>query len=139
VLEGFYSDGVFFRTVTASNQPDDMVKIAVLQAQADPAREAEAFAPIAIERTRDTRLRHLDGTISMARMGPDTATHHFFICIGDQPELDFGGRRNPDGQGFAAFGRVVKGADVVRKIHELPAEGQTLTPPVPIQRAVRVH
>ena len=139
VLEGFYSDGVFFRTVTTSNQPDDAVKIAVIQAQADPAREEEALAPIAIERTCDTGLKHIEGTISMARAAPDSATHHFFICVGDQPELDFGGRRNPDGQGFAAFGRVVKGMDVVRKIHAAPAEGQTLTPAVPIQRAVRVH
>jgi cyclophilin family peptidyl-prolyl cis-trans isomerase len=139
VLEGFYSDGVFFRTVTAANQPDNPVKIAVIQARADPTREQEALAPIAIERTRDTGLAHLDGTISMARKGPDTATHHFFICVGDQPELDFGGRRNADGQGFAAFGRVVKGMEVVRKIHESSAEGQTLAPAIRIQRAVRVH
>lgn len=139
VLEGFYSDGMFFRTVTASNQPDNPVKIAVIQAQANPTREKEAFAPIAIERTRDTGLRHLDGTISMAREGPDTATHHFFICVGDQPALDCGGKRNPDGQGFAAFGRVVKGMEVVRRIHESPAQGQQLAPPVRIQRAIRRH
>jgi len=139
VLEGFYSDGLFFRTVTASNQPENPVKIAVIQAQADPTREKEAFAPVAIERTRDTGLKHLDGTISMARAEPDTATHHFFICVGDQPELDFGGQRNPDGQGFAAFGRVVEGMDVVRKIHESPAQGQQLAAPVRIQRVVRRH
>ena len=62
----------------------------------------------------------------MARSGPDTATSSFFICIGDQPELDFGGKRNPDGQGFAAFGRVVRGMDVVRKIQQSPGTGQTL-------------
>jgi peptidyl-prolyl cis-trans isomerase A (cyclophilin A) len=139
VLEGFYSDGVFFRTVTAANQPEDPVKVAVIQARAAPGREQEFFSPISIERTRDTGLAHLDGAISMARSGPNTATHHFFICVGDQPELDFGGRRYPDGQGFAAFGEVVKGMDVVRKIHESPAEGQTLAPPIRIQRAVRRH
>jgi cyclophilin family peptidyl-prolyl cis-trans isomerase len=138
-LDGFYSDGVFFRTVTMSNQPDDEVKIEVIQAQADPAREDEAFAPIALERTHETELRHVEGAISMGRSGPDSATHHFFICVSDQPELDFGGKRNPDGQGFAAFGRVVNGMDVVRRIHESPAEGQNLTPPIRIQRAVRVH
>jgi peptidyl-prolyl cis-trans isomerase A (cyclophilin A) len=73
----------------------------------------------------------------MARDGPDTATGDFFICIGDQPELDFGGRRNPDGQGFAAFGRVVKGMDVLRRIQAAPAKGQTLTPPVRIVQARR--
>jgi peptidyl-prolyl cis-trans isomerase A (cyclophilin A) len=75
----------------------------------------------------------------MARSDPDTATHSFFICVGDQPELDFGGRRNPDGQGFAAFGRVVAGMVLVREIHDMPADGQMLDPPLRIQRAVRVH
>jgi cyclophilin family peptidyl-prolyl cis-trans isomerase len=139
VHEGFYSDGMFFRTVRPGNQPDNPIKIAVIQAQANPSREAESFDPIPLERTRDTHLRHLDGALSMARMGPDTATHHFFICIGEQPELDFGGKRNPDGQGFAVFGRVVKGMEVARKIHQLPAQGQTLNPPVLIQRAIRRH
>lgn len=139
---GDYADGAFFRVVREDNQPDDAVRIAVVQARAseDPERAAGHPAPIRLERTRDTGLRHLDGTISMARdPGPDTATHHFFICVGDQPELDFGGRRNPDGQGFAAFGRVVKGMDVVRAIHARPAEGQTLKEPVRIQRVIRLN
>jgi cyclophilin family peptidyl-prolyl cis-trans isomerase len=140
VLQGFYSDGEFFRTVTARNQPDDEVKIAVVQAGADPKRgEDELYEPIPLERTSSTGLCHLDGTISMARSDPDTATHSFFICVGDQPELDFGGRRNPDGQGFAAFGRVVAGMVLVREIHDMPADGQMLDPPLRIQRAVRVH
>ncbi len=139
VHEGFYSNGSFFRTVTPDNQPNDKVKIQVVQAGADPAKEKELFAPIALERTRDTGLRHLDGTLSMARDGPDTAQDSFSICVGDQPELDFGGARNPDGQGFAAFGKVVKGMDVVRKIQALAAEGQKLTPPILIQRAVRLN
>jgi peptidyl-prolyl cis-trans isomerase A (cyclophilin A) len=74
----------------------------------------------------------------MARDGPDTATSDFFICIGDQPELDFGGKRNPDGQGFAAFGRVVKGMDVVKKIQGAEADGQTLKPPVKIVKVKRL-
>jgi cyclophilin family peptidyl-prolyl cis-trans isomerase len=139
VLEGFYSDGEFFRTVTAVNQPDDAVKIAVVQAGASPGREQDAYDAIPLERTTETGLRHLDGTISMARAGPDTATHSFFICIGDQPELDFSGRRNPDGQGFAAFGRVVEGMDLVREIHAMPADGQSLDPPLRIQRAIRTN
>jgi cyclophilin family peptidyl-prolyl cis-trans isomerase len=134
-----YNDGVFFRTVTTSNQPNSPVKIEVVQARATDTRTNEFLPPIPLERTRDTGLRHLDGTISMARDGPDTAQDHFFICIGDQPELDFGGKRNPDGQGFAAFGRVVKGMDLVRRIQTSPAQGQQLTPPVPIQRAIRLN
>ncbi len=74
----------------------------------------------------------------MARGGPDTATSDFFICLGDQPSLDFGGKRNPDGQGFAAFGRVVAGMEVVRKIQQSPAKGQSLTPPVVIRSARRL-
>jgi cyclophilin family peptidyl-prolyl cis-trans isomerase len=138
-LEGFYADGSFHRTVTQANQPADDVKIEVIQASADPAREKDFFPPITLERTRDTGLRHVDGAISMARDEPDTAQDQFFICIGDQPELDFGGKRNPDGQGFAAFGRVIRGMDVVRKIHQLPADGQKLTSPVLIQRAIRTR
>jgi cyclophilin family peptidyl-prolyl cis-trans isomerase len=139
VLEGFYRDGEFFRTVTLENQPTNNVKIQVVQAQATTSRQHELFPPIPLERTRDTGIKHLDGTLSMARNGPDTAQDSFSICIGDQPELDYGGKRNPDGQGFAAFGRVVKGMDVVRGIHQSPANGQLLTPSVRIQGAFRVH
>lgn len=130
VDERAFDRATFYRTVTPGNQPDNLVKIAVIQGGVDGARPAHD--PIALERTSVTGLRHRDGTISMARNGPDTATTEFFICIGDQPELDFGGRRNPDGQGFAAFGRVTLGADVVRRIHQSPATAQRLTPPVSI-------
>ncbi|MEW5764291.1 MAG: peptidylprolyl isomerase, partial [Acidobacteriota bacterium] len=69
---------------------------------------------------------------------PDTATSDFFLCVGDQPELDFGGRRNPDGQGFAAFGRVISGMETVRRIQARPARGQVLDPPVRILTARRL-
>jgi peptidyl-prolyl cis-trans isomerase A (cyclophilin A) len=133
---GFYRFGRFHRTVRADNQPDDKVKITVVQAGLDHYRVKD-FPPIPLERTKDTGLKHKDGTISMARDGPNTGTSDFFICIGDQPALDFGGKRNPDGQGFAAFGRVVLGMDVVRKIGQSPAEGQRLEPVVGIRDAVR--
>jgi peptidyl-prolyl cis-trans isomerase A (cyclophilin A) len=135
VEAGHYAGGLFHRTVRADNQPDNKVKIAVIQAGSNPDRPT--FPPIALERTRDTGLRHTDGAISMARNGPDTATSDFFVCVGDQPELDFGGKRNPDGQGFAAFGRVVSGMDVVRKIQRAPADGQSLTPPITMSAARR--
>ncbi|HUR94215.1 MAG TPA: peptidylprolyl isomerase [Gemmatimonadales bacterium] len=133
---GFYRVGRFYRTVREGNQADKKVKIAVVQAGLDSLRVKD-FPPIKLERTSVTGLRHKDGTISMARDGPDTATSDFFICVGDQPSLDFGGKRNPDGQGFAAFGRVVLGMDIVRKIHTAPAEGQALEPPVRILNIVR--
>jgi peptidyl-prolyl cis-trans isomerase A (cyclophilin A) len=128
----FYDGGRFHRTVTPGNQPDNKVKIEVVQAGINPELTKKEFPPIKLERTKDTGLSHKDGTLSMARDGPDTATSDFFICIGDQPELDFGGKRNPDGQGFAAFGRVTKGMDVVKKIQQAPADGQALKPPVKI-------
>ena len=132
-----YDGGAFHRTVTTSpdNQPRSAVKIDVVQAGGAPGTD---LPPIPLERTRDTGLAHVDGAISMARDGPDTATSDFFVCVGAQPSLDHGGKRNPDGQGFAAFGRVVKGMDVVRRIHAAPAEGQSLHPPVPILEAVRL-
>ncbi len=133
-----YDGGRFHRTVTLANQPDDKVRIEVVQAGVAEARAKDDFPPIKLERTRDTKLRHKDGVIAMAREGPDTATSDFFICIGDQPELDFGGKRNRDGQGFAAFGRVVKGMDVVKKIQSAPADGQTLKPPVEIKSIRRL-
>lgn len=133
---GFYRFGRFHRTVRADNQPNNPVKIAVIQAGLDSLRVKD-FPPIKLERTSRTGLRHKDGTISMARDGPDTATSDFFICIGDQPALDFGGKRNPDGQGFAAFGRVLLGMDVVRRIQAAPAKGQSLQPPVAITGIAR--
>ena len=133
---GFYRFGRFHRTVRADNQPNDKVKITVVQAGLDPYRVKD-FPPIPLERTKDTGLKHKDGTISMARDGPNTATSEFFICIGDQPALDYGGKRNPDGQGFAAFGRAVLGMDVVRKINQAPAEGQQLEPAIRIENIVR--
>jgi peptidyl-prolyl cis-trans isomerase A (cyclophilin A) len=132
VKGGFYTGGLFHRTVTMQNQPDSPVKIEVIQAGINPERKKDGFPAIALEQTSVTGLKHVDGAVSMARGGPDSATSDFFICIGDQPELDFGGKRNADGQGFAAFGRVVKGMDVVRKIQGSPAEGQKLAPGVGI-------
>jgi len=135
---GGYDGGRFHRTVRLDNQPGKTVLIEVVQAGVSPVQAGKDHAAIPLERTSATDLAHKDGAISMARDGPDTATSDFFICIGDQPELDFGGRRNPDGQGFAAFGRVRAGMDVVRRIQAAPADGQTLAPPVVIRRARRL-
>jgi peptidyl-prolyl cis-trans isomerase A (cyclophilin A) len=135
---GRYSGGRFHRTVTMQNQPDKKVKIEVIQGGVNPTFAKQDFPAIALERTNKTGLHHINGTISMARDGADTATSDFFICIGPQPELDFGGKRNPDGQGFAAFGQVKKGMDVVRKIQKAKADGQTLQPPVEITAITRI-
>ncbi len=129
---GLYNGGEFHRTVTLRNQPDNNIKIEVVQAGIPPSRRNSSLPPIRLERTNLTGIKHKDSTISMARAEPDSATSDFFICIGDQPDLDYGGRRNPDGQGFAAFGKVIRGMDVVRRIQTSPAEGQKLTPPIKI-------
>ena len=126
-----YDSSSFFRAVTLNNQPNNTIKIEVIQGgNVDSLKE---FASIRMETTQQTGLLHKDGTISMARGAPASATSSFFICINDQPSLDFGGKRNPDGQGFAAFGKVTKGMDVVKKIQQLyPDQGQYFKPPVTI-------
>jgi peptidyl-prolyl cis-trans isomerase A (cyclophilin A) len=135
---GKYDGGRFHRTVRPDNQKEKAVPIGVIQGASAANGQDELFPPIPLERTRDTGLHHKDGTLSMARAAVDTATDQFFICIGDQPALDYGGKRNPDGQGFAAFGHVVSGMDVVRKIQSAPAKGETLTPVIGIISVKRV-
>jgi peptidyl-prolyl cis-trans isomerase A (cyclophilin A) len=137
VNEHFFDGTAFYRAVTLDNQPTNPIKIEVIQGGANDSKQT--YPAIALERTSRTGIKHTDGTISMARNGPDTATSEFFICIGDQPALDEGGLRNPDGQGFAAFGHVVSGMDVVRRVQHAPVQGQMLTPPVIITRMSRVQ
>jgi peptidyl-prolyl cis-trans isomerase A (cyclophilin A) len=162
VDRGFYDGGRFHRTVRLDNQsnanlrieatdlgiadtgsakplPNDQVPIEVIQGGINLARKPEQGPPIPLERTSETGLRHLDGTISMGRTTTDSAVSDFFICVNDQPELDFGGRRNVDGQGFAAFGQVIEGMDIVHAIHQSPSQGQSLDPVIPITRIRRVR
>jgi peptidyl-prolyl cis-trans isomerase A (cyclophilin A) len=136
VEAGLYNHTNFFRVLTPANQPDDPFRIEVIQGGA--VDEKKCFPAITHETTKMTGLSHKDGTISMARAGPGTAACSFFICIGRQPELDYGGRRNPDGQGFAAFGRVVKGMDVVRRIQKMNQDRQFLKNPVAITSLIRM-
>lgn len=138
VDSSYYNGGSFYRTVRPNNQPNNPVKIAVIQGDIHPWQSNFSFPPIALERTNLTGLKHKNGTLSMARGGPDTATSSFFICVGDQPELDFGGKRNPDGQGFAAFGLVVEGMETVSRIHQAHAEGQALMLPIRILKIIRL-
>jgi peptidyl-prolyl cis-trans isomerase A (cyclophilin A) len=75
----------------------------------------------------------------MARGEPNTATNHFFICVNTQPSLDFGGKRNPDGFGFAAFGKVIEGLEIVKKIQNRENEDQSLLKPVIIKNIKRIE
>jgi len=130
----------FYRVSHAPNDPAyGLVQGGV---RGDPAR---LFKPIAHESTAVTGLTHKDGTISMARGKPGTANAEFFICVGDHPGFDAGGPGG-DADGFAAFGQVAEGMDVVAAIFAIPPSptagagplrGQMLVPPVPILSARR--
>jgi len=140
---GHLDGGMFYRTVSPEND-NGTPPISVIQGGLGDA--SEAFETVAHETTETTGILHEDGVISMARGEPGTASTEFFICIGDQPALDFGGNRNTDQLGFAAFGRVVDGMDVVKAIHSSPSDtpvddayfkGQILENPVLIQQVTR--
>jgi len=146
VADRHYDGGQFFRVVRMDNQPNNEIKIEVIQGSANQEGNASFYNPIPLERTSVTGLHHTDGAISMARGGPDSggpdsATHSFFFTIGDQPSLDFGGMRNEDGQGFAAFGYVLSGMEVILNIQAGKTSDeriQNLVEPVAID-SVRVN
>lgn len=140
VKNGFFKNSRFYRTVTKKNQPNNKVKIEVIQAGPNDKLVIKKYGKnyykkigIKHETTKITGIRHLDGTISMARDKPGSASFSYFICINDQPSLDFGGKRNPDGEGFAAFGKVLKGMDIVKKIQKSTANGQRLIPEIKVK------
>lgn len=123
-VDGEHYDGAtFYRTVTHEND-NGSPTIEVIQGGIGSGVEAP-FGPIAHEDTETTGILHTDGVVSMSRNGVGTASSEFFICIGDHPGLDKGEVRYPDKQGFAAFGRVVDGMDVVRRIHRSPSDAKS--------------
>jgi len=135
--------GSFYRTVSPKND-NNPATISVIQGGLN--RDDSPLPAIPHETTKVTGIPHTDGVISMARGAPGSAGSEFFICIGANPALDFGGARNKDGQGFAAFGKVVEGMDVVRRIHDAPTvtkaedpylKGQIIENPVKIQKLSR--
>ena len=134
---GLFEDARFFRAVRLDNQPHDSVKIEVVQLSLSRENAGREFPPVVLERTSLTGIRHLDGVLSMARAGPDSGRSSFSIVINDQPQMDFKGRRNPDGQGFAAFGWVTEGMEIARRIQVGPTIEQRLESPVRVLRIVR--
>lgn len=139
---GFYDWGRFHRATRPDNYtpaPPARPMMNLIQGGINPARRSEDFPPIPLERTSVTGIKHVTGVVSMARgTAADTATSDFFVLLDDQPSLDFGGQRFEDGQGGAAFGRVVEGLDIVKKIQQQPVEGQNLSGPVIIGRVWRL-
>ncbi len=135
---GFYDKSAFYRVLSRDNQPMGANAAELIQGGVYLSRvNRDYLTGIPHEPTSQTGLKHQHGTLSMARLEPGSATTEFFICIGDNPGFDFGGKSNPDGQGYAAFGRVVRGLDVVMKIYERPERNQDFTPPVLIKEIFR--
>jgi peptidyl-prolyl cis-trans isomerase A (cyclophilin A) len=142
VAAGLYNSGRFHRATRADNYtpaPPARPMMNIIQGGTNPAKRSEGFPAIPLERTSVTGIKHVTGVVSMARgTEADTATSDFFVLLDDQPSLDFGGQRFADGQGGAAFGRVVEGLDIVRKIQQQPVDGQNLSAPVTIWRVWRL-
>ena len=142
-VDGKRLDGSsFYRTVRTVNATE--YGLVQFGNQNDPKR---TFPPVAHEPTSRTGLSHKSGTLSLARAAPGTGAGDFFIVIGDTPSLDADPAAAGDNAGFAAFGRVAEGMDVVKAIHAAATDpvkgqgvmkGQFLAAPVRILTARRV-
>lgn len=137
---GFYNNAAFYRVLNQDNQPSDAVKAALIQGGIWRTKHKlfSSLSGIAHETTKQTGILHKDGIISLTRQEPGSATTEFFICLGAQPGFDYGGENNPDKQGYAAFGKVVKGMDIVRTIYDRPENDEAFTHPVVIFNIVRL-
>ncbi len=131
---GYYKGSLFYRVLTDDNQPSNAPKANLIQGGIWKTnyKKATSLPGIPHEPTNTTSIFHKDAVISLARMEPGTATTEFFICVGDQPGFDYGGDNNPDKQGYAAFGKCVKGMDIVRRIYNRHSYEQAFDPPVAI-------
>jgi peptidyl-prolyl cis-trans isomerase A (cyclophilin A) len=140
IKAGYYKNGSFYRVLNTDNQPSYAAKAELIQGGMYRSKgvKPDSLPSIPHETTQQTKLLHTDGVLSLARLAPGTATTEFFICIGDQPGFDYGGENNPDKQGYAAFGKVIKGMDIVRKIYTQPEYNQSFDPPVPIFNIVQL-
>ena len=139
VDKALFHNSSVFRIVNDTNSQqleDDNAKIQVVQCGIMP-QDRKLLAPIAHEPTIDSGIMHVDGTLSMARFAPGTADGSFFFCINDQPELNFGGKRYDDGLGFAAFGQLIAGRDVLTQIYHCAETQEYLATPVEIISIVR--
>jgi len=142
VDSGYYKDGSFYRVLKAEDQPSSSFKSNLIQGGIwQTKNKMQVGLPgIVLETTKETGLHHKDGTISLARLGPNTGSTEFFILIGDEvgKHYDYGGDANSDGQGFAAFGQVIEGMDVVKQIHSQPDDETNFTPAIVINNIVRL-
>ena len=136
---GFYKNGSFYRVLNEDNQTTGSPMSRLIQGGVWKTNHNKAVSVPGVphENTRETHILHTNGVISLARDKPGTGTTEFFICVGDQPGFDYGGENNPDGQGYAAFGKVVRGMDVVRTLYARPESNQAFTPQIPMYNIVR--
>src|SRR5215471_20599314 len=139
VDSGYYKDCTFYRVLRDDNQPSDAPKAELIQGGLWANRGKRPDLPgIPHESTQQTHILHKEGVISLARTAPGTATTEFFICMDDEPGLDYGGENNPDKQGYASFGKVVKGMDVVKQIYSQSENDQYFDPPIAIYKIRRL-
>lgn len=139
VDSGFYKNSSFYRVLfieaMASDYNTGIIQGGIWQSNN---KKAIVLPGIVHEPPKQTGLSHTTGTLSLARSTPGTANSEFFICVGDQTGYDSSKNYNPDGLGFAAFGRVISGMDIVRQIHKQPANGQSYTRPITILNIERL-
>jgi peptidyl-prolyl cis-trans isomerase A (cyclophilin A) len=136
-----FDGATFYRALTFAGRPD----LGLVQggAKSDPKR---LLPPIAHEPTTKTGLSHTEGAVSMARGAVGSAQGDFFIILGNLNSLDANPAAKGDNAGFAVFGRVIEGMDVVKKILAAPVsategvgamKGQMIAQPIPIKSARR--
>ena len=137
---GYYTNASFYRVLRDDDQPSNAPKSELIQGGIWKTNyKLSAKIPgIPHEPTNQTKILHTDGTISLARQEPGTANTEFFICVGDQPGFNYGGANNADGQGYAAFGKVVKGMNVVRSIYNAPEDDGSFDPVIYINKIKRL-
>ena len=137
---GYFKQTSFYRVLKKEDQPSIAFKSELIQGGlwGTNNKLLITLKGIPHETTKETGLLHKDGTISLARTAPGTASSEFFICVGDQPAYDYGGAANADGQGFAAFGKVIEGMEFVKQIHSQADNNTTFTPLIPIKNIVRL-
>ena len=138
---GIYKKSTFYRVLKEEDQPSSATKSQLIQGgiyQTNP-KFLQRQPGITLETTKETGLKHENGTISLARSTANSASTEFFICIGNQPAYDYGGSANSDKQGFAAFGKVIKGMDIVKRIHNQHSEGTSFDPPITINNIIYLN
>jgi len=136
---GVYEKASFYRVIKNENVPEEY-NTGLIQGgvySANPTR-GQGLKGIEHESPRQTGLSHISGTVSMARLEAGSATSEFFICIGDQKQFDSSSRGNNDGLGYAAFGKVIEGMDVVSKIQNRKSKGDAFVEDLRINKIKRL-